>query len=406
MIQQKTTITTVRACLARIGVAADDIGDDDRLLAGGIIDSLNFSVLLSALEQEAGAPLPSAVMQNIDRFDTIACLATVLDGQHHRVTAASFVRGARESDLYDIVPQMEDADTMPYNWTAYTMLSSPPGFQSRSITIDADGFRQGWDGDHSFDYRAFCAADGPKGIILGNSVAFGVGVSHDRMTLANQLNARRRPGDPLWHNFSLRGSSLTQERLMAELHAPDDLTHVVWCSGVSSLVYAIGIGPDAVNPSPYLRDRLVRQLLNGPPHQPAPDINARLNTMVPTLFRDWEVMSAWLSARRVRFTFLVQPELAWVNKPLSSEEETLVAIYDRQTKGVAAIHQPDTILPLRPPFQRALMDCGKAAKMPVIDTNDLQDLKTAEWLFMDRIHLTDKGHAALADIVVRWLHGA
>jgi hypothetical protein len=80
---------------------------------------------------------------------------------------------------YKLVPQMRDVEKQPYQWRPYLMRQANPLYSSYSLNTDELGFRVAILDGKPLTYREFLDFEITKGIILGNSASFGVGVSKD-----------------------------------------------------------------------------------------------------------------------------------------------------------------------------------------------------------------------------------
>ncbi|MBI5897673.1 MAG: AMP-binding protein [Rhodocyclales bacterium] len=402
---------TVRDCL-RQAMPSDsaatvlaDLADDAPLLVGGVIDSLGLVSLFSAMEKALGRALPQDALVHPERYDSIAGLAAAI-AVLPAPTPAPAGNASIASRRNQLLPQFADVDRQPYEWVSYLMRRGAAGFRSPSLNTDRCGFRLGWQDGRAFGIDEFLSMPGPRGLVLGNSVAFGIGTSHDRHSLANQLNQRSLPPAVCWFSLALRASSLTQERLAAELHAPDSFSHVVWMSGVNTLVAALLGGGDTTNPAPYVGEWMFRKLVGAGSPARGQDIAAAYPDLVRQLRRDLEVAGAWLARRSARRLFLMQPVLAWIDKELSAEERELVALFDGSPQAVQCAHGPERLGPWK---ERFLADLGSAcstAGFDFIDLNAEPRFREPVWLFADRTHLTDRGQALIAEVVESWLSEA
>jgi|GEM_PF-948713 len=397
----------VRQCLLQVGDRAimakllADLDDDAPLIGGGVIDSLGVVLLMEALAQALGKAVPADILQNPEAFDSITLLAERLSGQTNTAKAL----GSSENRRNTLAPHLLDTDRQPFEWLSYIMRRGAANYRSKSLNTDARGFRIGYLENNPFDIKAFSRMTGPRGVLLGNSGAFGVGISHDRQTITNQLNARRRPDQPIWYNMALRASSTTQDRLALELYGPGDVTHLAWMAGVNNLIGAVLGAGDPINPSPYVGEWSFLQMVKraGKPRKVTEE--HVLNQAVQSTVRDLDITSAWLQRRGGRMVFLLQPALAWINKPLSPEEQELVDLFDGSGAALRRAHHPDILSRWHGPFVQALSAACAEYGIDFIDLNVDPRLRTNEWLFIDRIHLTDRGQEILADIIEAWCRG-
>lgn len=400
--------TMVRDCLRQVlpsdGAAAmlAALADDAPLAGGGLIDSLGLVSLFSALEKALGHGLPRDLLVRPERYDSIAALAAAI-AVSPAPTPGPPPAAHPASRRNQLLPQFADVDRQPYEWVSYLMRRGAAGFSSPSLNTDRCGFRLGWQDGKTFGLDEFAAMSGPKGLVLGNSVAFGIGTSHDRASLANLLNRRQAEPAMPWFSLALRASSLTQERLALELHAPAEFSHVVWMSGVNTLIAAVLGGGDTTNPAPYVGEWMFRKLVGTRSPARAADLAATYPDLVRMLRRDLDIAGAWLARRGTRRLFLMQPVLSWIDKALSAEERELVALFDASPQAVQRAHGPAQLGPWKECFLADLAAACNAAGFDFIDLNAERRFRAGEWLFADRTHLTDRGQALVADVVGAWL---
>ena len=66
----------------------DEVGEDDNLLAGGMVDSLGMLRLMGFIEDEIGVQVPPEDF-TIENFKTIGAMAQYLDGRLNAATDAA-----------------------------------------------------------------------------------------------------------------------------------------------------------------------------------------------------------------------------------------------------------------------------------------------------------------------------
>ena len=301
-----------------------------------------------------------------------------------------------EGDLYyQLVPQMRDVEAQPYEWRPYVMRQGAPGYRSASLNTDAHGFRLSRAEAGPVDLEILRNWPRRRGVVVGNSALYGVGVSNDGATVPSWLN-RYGEDEWRWANLSLRASVLWQERQVLELYPPERLDALLWVSGVNDLVVAGLGGGDAVLP-PFIGQPTFSQRMNG---RPSPRLEE--DEAVEAVFRRLKLTLtplARLMETGVRVAFVLQPLYTWVDKPPAPEEAYLIARFDAIPNRLHRAHHPGRMGPLYRPMRTALAAACAELGIPFWDANSGAGLNGEGWLFVDRIHLTDRGHFRLA----RWL---
>lgn len=406
----------VRQCLR--DVIADrpiEIADDTPLIAGGIVDSLSYVNIVLAVEQELGVTFPRAVLQRPERYDSIARIAEAVlaaEGKAKEEPNEAAPPGARNAEWekalavkYALAPQFRDVEAQPYEWVAYLMRRGQADYRSGSLNTDRLGFRRTYDRVGAIDYDRYMEAEGPRGIVAGNSMAYGAGTSADDKTFASQLNAKREAGETRWYNFALRASTLTQERIATELYAPLDAQAFVWVSGINTLVALLVGEGDPANPAPFIGETNFAKTMM-PGHLPRPhdsDLEARYAKALDMVERDLQLLAAQRRAAGCRVLFCLQPSLTWIDKTLTPQEQALVAIFDAPGLAIQRAHHPSQLGPWRERYGQDLESLCTRHGIDFLDLNQEPRFAGPEWLFLDRTHLSDLGHEVVAEAVRGWL---
>jgi lysophospholipase L1-like esterase len=306
---------------------------------------------------------------------------------------------------YELAPQMRDAEQQPYQWLPYLMRRAQPGFRSPTLCTDALGFRATYAGGKPVEFAEWSAGSGRRAAITGNSSTFGVGTSNDRHTVASRLNDDPRAAGRLWYNMAQRASTLTQERLSLEFHAPLDLECIVWISGLNDVIAMILGEGGSPGLAPFIGEPRFLKAMGQAPVSAAVKPEDRYASLLESIARDFRlVRSAFADAR---ILFALQPALAWCDKPLHPNERALVDIFDATPNRLHHAHAPQALGPWQSRFSRDLAGLAARSGMDFLDINREPAFNNGDWLFIDRIHITDRGHEHIAEIVAAWLeHGA
>lgn len=323
---------------------------------------------------------------------------------------------------YRRVPQMRDYDRLQEKrWLPYVMFFHQPGCVTASFTTDAWGFRRClWQGRPlSYDLYSDRSLNAPRGAVVGSSAAFGVGVTGDEATLPSRLN---QSGTCAWFNFSGRAYNSTQELLIFLLHLPERIEKVLLFTGVNQLVLSeIAEEVSPVYNAFYFQSQFERGLnridgggLRGAARHLTQALQERFS-MDPTpasvqgdpqqrYARQWDCfqrdLRIWRLLREALgfdLYLVLQPVAVWLDKPLSPEEAELFALLDALSPVDSGRALFDRLEPVRGRYQVDLRDHCAREGIAYLDLNELESLKSKEWLFVDRVHLTDAGTATAAD---------
>lgn len=303
-----------------------------------------------------------------------------------------------------LIPNIDEAERQGLIPFPYVMLLPQPGYTSASANADENGFRISIRGGRRVildRLRATEESTGAvkKGAFLGNGVAWGTGTTGDDKVVHNVLNATR-PMD-VWYSVALRATSMTQERISAELFAPLDTAYTVWLSGVRMLDLSLYKVPhDAVMPFPG-EDLFLDSM--SMPARPLVEftMEQRWAEVLALFEREIALYSRAFGAPPSRAIFALQAGLAWCDKPRSPEEREMAAfgVAGPNASGV----DPDAFRSYLEIFAVAAQKICARYGVTFIDVAKQPEFLVPDWLFADGGHLTDAGHAALARVISRHL---
>lgn len=399
----------VRDCIAhaiRLGGAriAPQYADDEDLVAAGIVDSFALVSLQLALAEKFGNAKVQVIPELLRSNCSVRALAAVLRGA--APAAAAQTRGAippgdRKAAL---APQMKDAERQPYQWVAYQMRRGMPNFSSPSLSSDEHGFRSTWREGVPIRFKTYMNELRSRGLVLGNSLAYGVGTTHDSKTFTSVLNENSSANLYIWYNFSQRASVCMQERLAYELFAPSPGPEVVaWVSGINNLI-ALIVGEGAAdNPAPFIAERqFALRMMPDAQFSKLPDFEERYRRMLRQFEVDLTAVTHRLGAQG-RLGFFLQPSASWINKFWCAEEKELIDAFDLAGNVLQQAHHPRHLTPLRERYRNDLRTACARSGATFVDCNDDARFRSSDWLFIDRTHMTDAGHRLLGKIVAEWV---
>lgn len=318
-----------------------------------------------------------------------------------------------------LTPQMRAYDELGRPWVPHLMYFHEPDYSSEVVSTDARGFRTTRDRHGRRVDLESADGDGPLCVLAGGSTAFGVGATSDAATIPSLLTRR---GDARWLNFGGRAFSSTQELLLFVFHGARlrGVRRVVLLSGVNNLLlfylsseyssdYGAFFGASEHRPRgeptgglrgllrPFTRTRAPRELV-----RPIRDHDAERNDLSGVIARD---LHAWqLLARAMGFelTYALQPLAGWLDRRLAPEEVRLFAeLDDHQGEAWCRVLR-EKMGPAQHAWLAATI--GEHCRELGIRFVDVGAALTARrldgrWLFVDRVHLTDEGHAHVAEIL-------
>jgi len=331
---------------------------------------------------------------------------------------------------FSIAPQMREYDSIGIQWIPYTMFTQNSGYRSSVVNTDKFGFRYTGKCD-PVSLESLQGSD-EFSLIIGASMAFGVGASSDDETIAAHL--RQMTGE-LFLNMAGRAFNSKQELILFlnHLEALKTVKRVVlvsgannlYCSAFSSRLYDPMFFSDlylqTMENSSLSKKRKVfgstlRALglskldwkrlhlkefpkatfaflkrsnkLNLVDNSERLDIDAAVRRTCADL-DIWNILSKSMGFDLI---YCLQPMPAWCGKILSPEEQ---ALFDELNNDQNMILQrlDDEQVGLR--YGNALANFCVENDLTFLNLNtSLKDI--GEWIFVDRVHLTDTGYGYVA----------
>jgi len=350
-----------------------------------------------------------------------------------------------------LTPQMKEYTRIAKHqlWLPYLMFFQQPNFVSDVVNTDSRGFRVGYKNSTKISDFNFDKGRGTS-IFVGNSAAFGVGATNDANTIPSQLNSKE---DSVWLNFGGRAFSSTQEFMLFLFYHRNfnNIDKVVVMSGVNNLIlyylsreYSKDLGSffffstfrEAMKEVPPLRRRIAQRLLN-PVWGDRIDwdnfsrrdlgklLKSRQNNItnsnqqenefysivgnhedqkddllnpLETDIYNWKLIS---NSLKIDFYYILQPIATWTQKKLSQEEQDLFEVLDNKQQEQWKVLQRNFSQDQYLWFSEHLLEICNKYNVQFCDMNAKLRKKPIdnEWLFVDRIHLTDHGYQLVADIL-------
>lgn len=318
-----------------------------------------------------------------------------------------------------IAPQMRDYDRVGEMWVPYLMFFNSPSVQLPSVSTDVHGFRTTHNSRGGvLDLRTFQSSDMRRSVVLGSSSAFGVGASSDACTVASRLNAQ---SDCLWFNYGGRAFNSTQELLLLSLFRPERIDSLVIFSGVNNLTLAYLSPKTSRIYNSFFRQRVYERAMANPPDAsigvrraarsllvelankvrpsqspPRASVENNYEDIMEAFRRDLQVLKLLAPAKRL--LFVLQPLATWIDKVLAPEEVKLFSILDSMSGDWRIL--ADFLRVHRQQYARDVESICSGLEVNFIDLNEDPAFRQSEWLFVDRIHLTDRGYQLVADRIL------
>ena len=317
-----------------------------------------------------------------------------------------------------IVPQMRDYDELGMNqeWVPHLMYFHPRNASLMSVSTDEYGFRK----------TSGAKNDSPTALLIGGSSVFGVGATSDSTTISSLLNTLTKFN---WHNLGGRSFTSTQEVTLLHLKNLKKIDGpIVVMSGANNLTRSLMFGSFSPMYGAIFYQRLfeqqmksaavgnrelVRQLVAGlrekfgigkkPTAQTASHTSGNraesYKAMLTVFERDCDYLNMLAKHNSTYASFVLQPFAPWINKSLTAQEVELFELLDQEAESFSRI-----LIELadhKAQYARDVEAICTNAGLKFLDLNIASELQQPEWLFVDRVHLTDAGYSVVAKLLVR-----
>ena len=317
-----------------------------------------------------------------------------------------------------IVPQMRDYDElgMRQEWVPHLMYFHPRNVALKSVTTDEFGFRN----------TTGAKPGAPTALLVGGSSVFGIGATSDAMTISSLLNTATKYN---WLNFGGRAFNSTQEAILVHLSNTKKIEGpIVVMSGANNLTRSLmsgsfskmfgaffhqGLFESQMRSAAVGNRALARQLIAGlrerfgvgkkqhsqDSSNPSHSKTASYDAMLTVFERDCEYFQMLAKHNSTSASFVLQPFAPWIQKSLTTQETELFKLLDQEAEGFSRVLSE--LAERKQQYTQDLQVICARAGLKFVDLNTASELQKPEWLFVDRVHLTDAGYSVVAKLLVR-----
>ena len=113
--------------------------------------------------------------------------------------------------------------------------------------------------------------------------------------------------------------------------------------------------------------------------------------------RDLEYFAMLAAARRTSCTFVLQPFAPWIAKSFTDQERELFALLDAEQADFTPV--AGEVARRGDAYRRDVARICADAGVAFVDANAGPAFAGPEWLFVDRLHLTDAGQDAAVRLI-------
>ena len=309
-----------------------------------------------------------------------------------------------KKEIYKIVPQMKDYDNIEGYWYPFIMRFHRKNVSLPSVTTDDYGFRNTILKNKSKFYLSnyLNHFEGKLGVMIGSSTCFGVGASSDKFTISSILSQNTNFS---WFNLGGRAFNSTQEWILFSLYLPKKIDVIIIFSGINNLILSY-----LTQTSPFINsifsnfqyDYLMNTVSKGIKNTIKYklfcnkkinniDKNKKYNNILHCFQRDMDMWNHFRCSFNCKLYFVFQPIATWIEKDLTSEEEKIFDILDNMQEPTWKIIYKH-ILEDKDKYLNDIKNICNKFNIPFLDINSKNSFCKNEWLFVDRVHLTDNGY--------------
>jgi hypothetical protein len=317
-----------------------------------------------------------------------------------------------------IVPQMRDYDEigMRQVWVPHLMYFHPQNVALKSVSTDEFGFRN----------TTGSKPGASTALLVGGSSVFGIGATSDAATIPSLLNATTKHN---WLNFGGRAFNSTQEAILAHLSNTKKIDGpIVVMSGANNLTRSLmsgsfskmfgaffhqGLFESQMRSAAVGNRALARQLIAGlrarfgvGEKQQSQAVSntsrskAESYTAMLTVFeRDCAYFQMLAKHNSTSASFVLQPFAPWIQKSLTTQETELFKLLDQEAEGFSRVL--NELAERKQQYTQDLQAICARTGLKFVDLNTAPELQKPDWLFVDRVHLTDAGYSVVAKLLVR-----
>jgi len=311
---------------------------------------------------------------------------------------------------------MRDYDELgtKQEWVPHLMYFHPRNTANKTVSTDDRGLRA----------TTSVQDSSPTALLIGSSAVFGIGATSDAATIPSRLNELTKLN---WLNFGGRAFNSTQEVLLVQLANIKKVAGpLVMLSGVNNLIRVLMPGSYSSMYGAFFQQSLFekqmaiaavgnrelsRMLLAGvrakfgltkksiATAQSKSAKAASYAAMLTVFERDCEYLQMVAKNSGTTSSFVLQPFAPWLNKTLATQEKQLFALLDQEADGFLLVLRE--LAEYRDQYDKDLRAICSKVGMKYLNLNDAPELQQPDWLFVDRVHLTDNGYDAVARLLVR-----
>lgn len=308
---------------------------------------------------------------------------------------------------YRIAPQMENYDNLSCSYRPYMMFFNKENFKSKNVNTDENGFRLNFIDRKYQTNQDIISRNKEVNIIIGSSLVFGFGATNDHKTISSLLSDQ--VGE-IFLNYGGTAFNSMQEFILflsyAEKHFK--IKRIIIISGINDLYLSFANNPDQLD-NIFFNEKFKNVLKIKKRFYDIFNFKSQNHSKNNILIDQFEIIkskynelfSLWKKLSNVYkfdLTFFLQPFCKWFKNNLSLEEKELFNILDNSDDFAHLKLREISNKDYYHFFEETINFNTKKNNVKYIDLN--QKLKkfdnSEDWLFVDRVHMTDLGYLKIS----------
>ncbi len=311
---------------------------------------------------------------------------------------------------YNLVPQMEYYDQISCEFKPYVMFFNKKNFSSKTVNTDRNGFRLNVVKDKLCSLENLYNEE-EVSLVIGGSTAFGFGSSSDYKTISSQLSIL---SNEIYINFGATAFNSMQELFLYInfFQKFKKIKNVIIISGVNDLFLSFSQKSDPWGnfffKTEYEKLHLKKKKIKDKISQffeSKKNSNFKINIDYKDIDLSYEkIFNIWSnleSGSNFNVYYFLQPFPSWFNKSLTKEEVTLFNLLDNSDNKAHMVLNKISNNEIYQKYSNLIKQRSKHNSIKYIDLNQeiLNNNKKNDWLFVDRVHMTDLGYSILAELI-------
>ncbi len=347
----------------------------------------------------------------------------------------------KRTSMYKHSPQMRVYNQYSHSWKPYIMFTNSANVRTKILNTDSLGLRFNNSNNGKFIAKNIFDQKNDKnehGAIFGASTAFGLGASKDEATISSQLS---KDTNIFFYNLGVSAFTGFQEVVLHQslINYFDKIKYLIVLSGINDLLLLNYIDQFDEELGPYFysshflsgmdnmtltnKRKIAKFFLSPFIYQDIDWTNVTQKKLFEAILKNKKLkknnfdnatkdnllrkylirnLTYWSNIQKiykVQLFYVLQPFSSWCDKILSIEEKEIFQELDSNN-----INLFNTVKSLESSYSKYvayLSEYCNKYNVKFIDSNKYlkENVKPADWCFIDRLHLTDLGNKYMANLL-------